>query len=120
MIHLKRSPARKSKPERATIIVNKKTYGETSYPRLGRSPSRSPDGVAGQQFREFTMANHMMFWRSAGLDEAIRSNLSPVAKNRQFRKASWIRHTAAETAAFERSLTKPGTSPWQKVRLPLH
>lgn len=66
------------------------------------------------------MANHMMFWRSAGLDEAIRSNLSPAAKNGQFRKASWVRHSPSETAAFERSLTKPGASPWQKVRLPLH
>ncbi|GAB4223748.1 MAG: hypothetical protein Tsb0032_26890 [Kiloniellaceae bacterium] len=53
------------------------------------------------------MSNFMMFWRSAGLDQAIARN---TRKNRPLRNSRHVdcsQHSSAEVDAFERSLHKP-------------
>lgn len=51
------------------------------------------------------MSNYMMFWRSAGLDQAIHKN-RPQRISSQRSHVSCSDHSPAELAAFERSLKK--------------
>ena len=54
------------------------------------------------------MSNHLMFWRSAGLERVICKNRSqPRRRRRDQDHLPCSRHSAAELAAFERSLRKP-------------
>ena len=54
------------------------------------------------------MSNHLMFWRSAGLDQVICKNRSqPRQRVRDQDHLPCSQHSAAELAAFERSLRKP-------------
>ena len=66
------------------------------------------------------MANHMMFWRSAGLEQAIDHNRSRSRPQHDRRHLSCAEHSPAEVAAFERSLSKPVCSPWLKVGVTKH
>ncbi|WP_299616994.1 hypothetical protein [Pelagibius sp.] len=57
------------------------------------------------------MSNHMMFWRSAGLDQVICKNRSQARQRaRDQEHLPCSQHSAAELAAFERSLRKPVTA----------
>ena len=51
------------------------------------------------------MSNHMMFWRSAGLDQAIHKN-RPRHIRSERSHVPCSHHSPAELAAFERSLQK--------------
>lgn len=66
------------------------------------------------------MANHLMFWRSAGLEQAIDHNQPRRGSGHNRRHLSCAEHSPAEVAAFERSLTKPACSPWQKIGVTKH
>ena len=50
------------------------------------------------------MSNFMMFWRSADLDSVIRRNTAAGRPRRNERHLPCSEHSAAELAAFERSL----------------
>ena len=66
------------------------------------------------------MANHLMFWRSAGLEQTIHHNQSRRRTQQDRRHLSCAEHSPAEVAAFERSLSKPAFSAWQKIGVTKH
>ena len=51
------------------------------------------------------MSNHLMFWRSAGLDQTIHKN-RPQRFRSERSHVPCSDHSPAELAAFERSLQK--------------
>ncbi|WP_420348073.1 hypothetical protein [Pelagibius sp.] len=66
------------------------------------------------------MANHLMFWRSTGLEETIRKNHPPMGTHRERRHLPCAQHSSTELAAFERSLRRPVRSPWTRMRTTKH
>ncbi len=66
------------------------------------------------------MANHMMFWRSAELEQAIHKNRPQRSPSSDRRHVACSDHSPAELAAFERSLGKPVATPWKSVRPTRH
>ena len=66
------------------------------------------------------MANHMMFWRSTGLEETIRKNHAPIRGPRDRRHLPCTQHSSSELAAFERSLRRPLHSPWNRPGMTKH
>ncbi len=65
------------------------------------------------------MSNFMMYWRSAGLEQAIAGNGRKTRPQRNSRHVDCTQHSRAEVDAFERSLRKQ-MAPWQQSRGTLH
>ena len=66
------------------------------------------------------MSNFMMFWRSAGLEQAIAGNAGKTRPQRNTRHVDCSRHSRAEVEAFERSLRRQMPASWQRPQPRLH